>query len=74
MKLKDSTVRIRAEFIGFKRFVALPVLSQPQSCGFVHLRKEGNPGFIGHLRTLLGITNNFSAVADLHTFIHITTR
>ena len=39
VKLKDSTVRSRAEFIGFKRFVGVPVLSQPQSLGFVHLQK-----------------------------------
>jgi hypothetical protein len=36
---KDSSVRIRAEFIGFKRFAADPVLSHPQSDGFVHLQK-----------------------------------
>jgi len=39
VKLKDSTVRIRAEFIGFKIFEGVPVLSQPQSVGFVHLQK-----------------------------------
>jgi hypothetical protein len=39
VKLKDSTVRILAEVIGFKRFVGDPVLSQPQSVGFVHLQK-----------------------------------
>jgi hypothetical protein len=73
VKLKDSTVRIRAEVTGFKRFEALPVLSQPQSCGFVHLHEEGKPGFIGHLYTLLGTTNNYSAIADFHT-LQITTR
>jgi len=39
VKLKDSTVRIRAEFMGFKMFAGAPVLSQPQSLGFVHLQK-----------------------------------
>lgn len=38
VKLNDSTVRILAEAIGFSRFVADPVLSQPQSCGLVHLQ------------------------------------
>jgi hypothetical protein len=41
VKLKDSTVRIRAELMGFRRLVSLPVRSQPQSCGFVHLDKRG---------------------------------
>jgi len=39
VKLKDSTVRTRAEFRGFKTFEGDPVLSQPQSLGFVHLQK-----------------------------------
>ena len=54
VKLKEYTVRIRAEFIGFKTFVGDPVLSQPQSLGFVHLRKlEQNLNifaYINHLK------------------------